>query len=216
MLTWPSQNTAWARYLAQTEPVFMAIARAVLRFESVLISCEGPKQAQRLQEQLDRYVETSGVAFRALVLVAPSDHSWARDHGPLTVLTHQGYKLIDFGFNAWGNKFPWDKDNALNNRLLNAGAFDTSTLKSVKFILEGGAIDTDGEGTLLTTSECLLSPSRNPDYSRSAMETLFSQLLGIHRVLWLNHGYRRRRYRQPYRYSGAVLRTRPHLSCCLP
>ncbi|WP_018403019.1 agmatine deiminase family protein [Marinobacter gelidimuriae] len=189
MLTWPHQNTAWARHLAQTEPVFMAIARAVLRFESVLISCEDPEQAQRLQEQLNQYAETAGVAFRALVLVAPSDDSWARDHGPLTVFTHQGSRLIDFGFNAWGNKFPWDKDNALNNRLLTAGAFDGSTLKSVEFILEGGAIDTDGEGTLLTTSECLLSPSRNPDYSRSAMETLFGQLLGIRRVLWLNHGY---------------------------
>ena len=189
MLTWPHRKTAWASSLAQTEPVFMAIARAVLRFESALISCEDPEQAQRLQEQLNQYVETAGVAFRALVLVAPSDHSRARDHGPLTVFTHQGSRLIDFGFNAWGNKFPWGKDNALNNRLLTAGAFNGSTLKSVEFILEGGAIDTDGEGTLLTTSECLLSPSRNPDYSRSAMEKLFGQLLGIRRVLWLNHGY---------------------------
>jgi agmatine deiminase len=160
-----------------------------LRFESVLISCEDPEQAHLLQEQLNRYAETAGVAFRALVLIAPSDDSWARDHGPLTVVTQQGARLIDFGFNAWGNKFPWDKDNALNNRLLAAGAFDGNTLASVEFILEGGAIDTDGEGTLLTTSECLLSPSRNPDYSRNAMEQLFSQLLGIRRVLWLNHGY---------------------------
>jgi len=189
MLTWPHRKTAWASNLAQTEPVFMAIAHAVLRFESLLISCEDPEQAQRLQEHLNQYAETAGVAFRALVLVVPSDDSWARDHGPLTVLTYQGSRLIDFSFNAWGNKFPWGKDNALNNRLLRAGAFDGSTLKSVDFILEGGAIDTDGEGTLLTTSECLLSPSRNPDYSRSGMEQLFSQLLGIRRVLWLNHGY---------------------------
>jgi agmatine deiminase len=189
MLTWPHQNTAWASHPAQTEPVFVAIAHAVLRFEPLLISCEDPEQAKQLQEQLNQYARTAGVAFRALVLVAPSDNSWARDHGPLTVLTYQGSKLIDFSFNAWGNKFPWGKDNALNNRLLRAGAFDGSTLKSVDFILEGGAIDTDGEGTLLTTSECLLSPSRNPDYSRSGMEQLFSQLLGIRRVLWLNHGY---------------------------
>lgn len=189
MLTWPHQNTAWANHLEQIEPVFIAIVHAILRFESVLISCEDPKQAQRLQKQLDQYVEDAGVAFRARVLVAPSDDSWARDHGPLTVLTRQGSRLIDFGFNARGNKFPRDKDNALNSRLLTAGAFDGSTLKSVEFILEGGAIDTDGKGTLLTTSECLLSPNRNPDYSRSAMEELFGQLLGIRRVLWLNHGY---------------------------
>jgi len=189
MLTWPHQNIAGAGHLEQTGPVFMAIARTVLRFESVLISCEDPEQARRLQEHLNHYVETAGVAFRARVLVAPSNDSWARDHGPLTVFTHQGSRLIDFSFNARGNKFPWDKDNVLNNRLLSAGAFDGSALQSVEFILEGGAIDTDGEGTLLTTSQCLLSPSRNPDYSRSAMETLMGQLLGIHRVLWLNHGY---------------------------
>ena len=189
MLTWPHQNTAWASYLAQTESVFMAIAHAILRFESVVISCEDPKQARRLQEHLDQYGDTAGVAFRARVLVAPSDDSWARDHGPLTVFTQQGSRLIDFSFNGWGNKFSWRKDNALNSRLLTAGAFDDSTLKSVEFILEGGAIDTDGQGTLLTTSECLLNRNRNPDYSRSAMEQLFSQLLGSRRVLWLNHGY---------------------------
>ncbi len=189
MLTWPHQNMDWGSNLAQIEPVFMAIAQAVLRFESVLISCEDEQRAGRLQQELDRYAETTGRAFRALVLVAPSDDSWARDHGPITVVTDKGPQLIDFGFNAWGNKFPWRKDNALNRRLLSAGAFDDTAMTTVGFILEGGSIETDGEGTLLTTSECLLAPSRNPEFSRSAIEELLRGVLGIRRVLWLNHGY---------------------------
>lgn len=189
MLTWPHRNTDWHSTLAQTEPVFMAIAQAVLGFQSVLISCEDEQRARSLQHELDEYAETSGYESRALVLVAPSDDSWARDHGPITVITGNGPQLIDFGFNAWGDKFPWCKDNALNRRLLSAGAFDGAAMTTVNFILEGGSIETDGEGTLLTTSECLLAPSRNPEHSRSAIEELMSNVLGIHRVLWLNHGY---------------------------
>nr|WP_282451773.1 agmatine deiminase family protein [Marinobacter koreensis] len=189
MLTWPHPGTDWASHLEAVEPVFEAIARAVLHFEHLVISCEHVFRLQELQKSLNRYAEESGLPGRVLAVPAPADDTWARDHGPITVETDDGPTLLDFRFNAWGGKFPWEKDNALNRHLSNAGVFGSTPLSEVDFVLEGGSIESDGQGTLLTTSECLLTPSRNPTHGRADIEQLLSELLGVERILWLNHGY---------------------------
>lgn len=189
MLTWPHPGTDWASRLEEVEPVFEAIARAVLRFEHLVISCEHVFRLQDLGRDLNRYAEENRLPGRVVTVPAPANDTWARDHGPITVRTGDDLELLDFRFNAWGGKFPWEKDDALNRHLANAGVFGTAPLKPVDFVLEGGSIESDGQGTLLTTSECLLTPSRNPSLDRTAIEHLLSEVLGTERVLWLNHGY---------------------------
>jgi len=189
MLTWPHPGTDWADRLPEVETVFEAIARAVLRFEHLVISCEHVSRLQQLHRDLNRYAEERGLPGRVITVPAPANDTWARDHGPITVLTDRGAELLDFRFNAWGGKFHWEKDDALNRHLANAGVFGAHPLISLDFVLEGGSIESDGQGTVLTTSECLLTPTRNPSLDRTAIEQQLADNLGADRVLWLNHGY---------------------------
>lgn len=189
MLTWPHPGTDWTKVLDQVEPVFTAIAKAVLRFEHVLISCEHVIRVQELGQELNNYAVQQGLPGRVTTVPAPANDTWARDHGPLGVQTDDGLALLDFRFNAWGGKFSWEKDDALNRHLANAGVFGGTPLQPVEFVLEGGSIESDGQGTLLATSECLLTPTRNPSLDRTAIERLLAEVLGVDRILWLNHGY---------------------------
>ncbi|WP_166266084.1 agmatine deiminase family protein [Marinobacter caseinilyticus] len=189
MLTWPHADTDWREILSEVEPVFFDIARATLRFQHVLISCEDGHRANELALELNRYAADQQLPGRVCAWQAPADDTWARDHGPLAIESQDGLQLCDFRFNAWGGKFPHAKDNALNQVLASKGAFGRTPLMSVDFVLEGGSLESDGEGTFLTTSECLLAPSRNPSHDRTRIEKLLAETLGSERVLWLNHGY---------------------------
>lgn len=189
MLTWPHPGTDWFHTLAEAEPVFLAIARAVLRFQHLLISCEQVFRTEKLDRELNQWARDNNLPGRAHCISAPANDTWARDHGPLAVTTPDGIRLLDFRFNAWGGKFPWEKDDALNRHLAEGGGFGETPLDQVDFVLEGGSLESDGEGTLLVTSECLMTPTRNPGFDRGAIEALLGETLGAKRVLWLNHGY---------------------------
>lgn len=189
MLTWPHPGTDWAGVMEEVERVFENIAKAVLRHEHLVVSCEHVIRLQELEQQLNLYAEENGLPGRVKTVPAPANDTWARDHGPITILTDDGPALLDFRFNAWGGKFPSEKDDALNTHLFNAGVFGTTAMQRVNFVLEGGSFESDGQGTLLTTSECLLTPTRNPSMDRTAIEQLLSEILGVQRILWLNHGY---------------------------
>lgn len=189
MLTWPHAGTDWADVLDVVEPVFDAIAKAVLRFQNLVVSCEDPDKAAAIQATLSDWVVNRGFPGRVQTAAVPADDTWARDHGPIAVLDNNALQLLDFNFNAWGNKFPWAKDNAINSQLAEAGLFGVTAMQAVNFVLEGGSIESDGAGTLMTTSECLLSTSRNPDHDRSQIEAKLQDTLGASKVLWLNHGY---------------------------
>src|SRR5690554_7395413 len=141
--------------MTDTERVFLDIAKAVLRFEHLLISCEYVARLQKLGQELNQYAEDNNLPGRVVTVPAPANDTWARDHGPITVTGDDGTVLLDFSFNAWGGKFPWEKDNALNRHLANAGVFGTTPMQAVDLVLEGGSIESDGQGTILATSECL-------------------------------------------------------------
>ncbi|PPK52806.1 agmatine deiminase [Marinobacter persicus] len=175
--------------LTDVEPVFMEIAKAILRFEHVLISCEFVTRVQELGRELNAWAEANNLPGRAVTVPAPADDTWARDHGPITIATDEGFALLDFRFNAWGNKFSWEKDNALNTHLAGAGVFGRHPMQPVDLVLEGGSIESDGQGTILTTSECLLTATRNPSMDRKTIEQKLAEHLGAERVLWLEHGY---------------------------
>ena len=155
------------------------------RRERLLVVCRDPAHRQHVRLLLSG----AGVALEAVSLVlAPSNDSWARDHGPITILEDGAPHLMSFRFNGWGNKYPADLDAAITGKLHEAGAFGATPLERADLVLEGGSIDSDGQGTLLTTSRCLLSRHRNSGASRVAMEQALGKLLGARRVLWLEHG----------------------------
>lgn len=186
MLTWPHVQTDWAENLPAVEQTFLAIAEAVCRRESLIISCQSFDQLESIADHLSaRDIPPE----RVRLFCVPSNDSWCRDHGPITVLENGETVLLDFKFNAWGGKFAFEKDDMISRTLDELDAFDGAPIRHVEFILEGGSIESDGQGTLLTTSACLLTPTRNPGVTRESVEARLRELLGAERVLWLDHGY---------------------------
>lgn len=183
LLAWPHADSDWHPVLDQVEPVYIEIARQISRFERVLIVA--PERAA-VQEKL----QAAGVPLdRTTVFEVPTNDTWARDFGPITVLQNGRPVLLDFGFNGWGLKFAADLDNQITRTLHEVGAFGETPVRTPGLILEGGSIESDGRGTLLTTSECLLNRNRNPHLSREALEAQVGELLGVDHFLWLDSGY---------------------------
>ena len=183
LLAWPHESTDWHPCLEEVEPVFTEIVRRIAELERVLLVAP---DAASLRDRL----QAAGVpGHRVTVHSIPSNDTWSRDFGPITVLEEGAPILLDFGFNGWGLKFAACFDNQITRRLHEAGVFGAVPRKTVGLILEGGSIESDGEGTLLTTAECLLNPNRNPHLSRSDIEKALGPLLGADHFLWLENGY---------------------------
>lgn len=186
LLTWPHPASDWRDSLAIIEPLYVALVEAITRFETALVVCHDPAHLAHVRRLLAR----ADVSPQHLILCeAPTNDTWARDFGPITVLDGDRPRLLDFVFNGWGGKFAADLDNALTRRLHASGRFGDAPLQSEDFVLEGGSIDTDGHGRVLTTRACLLNPTRNPGLDADAIETRLRETLGIGEVLWLEHGY---------------------------
>ena len=182
MLTWPRRDGDFARHFEAVEQNFMAIAVAIGRHENLHVNVaeDAPGLAARLV--------AAGVPNERLrVYAIPNDDVWARDHGPITVVRDGKLLHLDFTFNGWGGKFPAERDNALTSRLLIVNAW-SAPVETVDFVLEGGAIEVDGEGTLLTTERCLLAPTRNPKLDKAGIEQVLKEKFGVSRILWLKHG----------------------------
>jgi len=186
MLTWPHPRSDWAERLAEVEPAFAAIAREIARRETVLIVCYDSRHRAHVESTL-RSAEVDMARVR--LAIAPSNDTWARDHGPLTVLCRDEPLLLDFRFNGWGGKYGYELDNLVSRRLYQADVFGDAAMQSVDLVLEGGSVEVDGSGTLLTTTNCLLAPTRNPGLTQAQIEARLKELLGLNRVLWLRHGH---------------------------
>ncbi len=189
MMAWPHRGTDWAEQLDTVLPAFEGIAHQILHHQNLIVTSEDIFQVQDLQRHLDAYCRQYQLATRALVIPAPSNDTWARDFGPLTVSDGTECKLLNFQFNGWGGKYDYEKDNFIINHLRKGRAFGALKRQRVEYVLEGGAIDTDGEGTLLITSQCLLDPNRNGPCERGDVEAVLAEHLGIERFLWLDHGH---------------------------
>ncbi|ABI56792.1 agmatine deiminase family protein [Alkalilimnicola ehrlichii MLHE-1] len=186
-LTWPhDRDGLWGDQLPAVEGCFVAMASAIAAHQPVLVVCHD----ERLRERVDVLLARAGMAAEARRLaVAPSNDIWARDHGPITVLNGDGRPLIqDFAFNGWGQRYRADRDDVITQHLVQQGVFGESRFRRVEWVLEGGAIDADGAGTLLTTTRCLLNDNRNPGATRAQVEQQLIARLGASRVLWLERG----------------------------
>jgi agmatine deiminase len=185
ILAWPHPQSDWRDNLDAAEQVYCELTRHITRFEKLLIIHRDTAHLDSIRKRLGR----QSIDTRAIIWCqAPGNDSWARDFGPITVFDDGRPLLLDFTFNGWGNKYPSELDNRITRRLHDQGCLNDTPLRSLDFILEGGAIDCDGDGSLLTTTRCLLAPTRNPALDRAAIEAVVSETLGIDRVLWLEHG----------------------------
>lgn len=190
LLAWPHAQSDWAYMLEEVQDCFFGIVTTLLRYESVLLLVPDEATAGGLEKRVLKAVGQEA-ARHLFQLVVPTNDTWARDFGPLALEENGQKAFLDFKFNGWGLKFAADKDNRINRTLFDKGVFDkaTSYYNLLNFVLEGGALESDGEGTLLTTSECLLSPNRNGQWNRDEIEVFLKEVLGSKRVLWVNHGF---------------------------
>jgi agmatine deiminase len=175
---WPCRAGLWGETISRARADYAAVANAVSAFEPVTMIANAGADARAARAACAAGVE---------IVELPLDDSWLRDCGPIYVYDDHGKRTaVHFGFNAWGEKFPpWDKDAAVGGliaRRLGDPVVDGG------MVLEGGSILTDGDGTLLTTEQCLLNPNRNPSLSREQIEDTLRVRLGVRRVLWLGRG----------------------------
>lgn len=186
MLTWPHQDTIWAETLAEIDAVMCQIAKEISLREKVVISCFDETDQKRLYTLL----KNNNVNLNQIsIYIAPCDDIWVRDHGPITVLDQHKPILLDFEFNGWGKKYPHANDNLITQSIHQANAFGRTPLQTISMVLEGGSIEVDGQGTLLTTSSCLLAPSRNPQFTKSEIVTTLKEYFSVDHILWLDHGH---------------------------
>lgn len=185
LLALPHPGTDWSYMLPQVHECYAQLLRALLQSDAK--PCLLTHAAQYARQVLP------GDCLEGTVIVeAEYNDTWIRDYGPLTLRNAEGkIRLADFGFNGWGLKFAADKDNLVTNKLFgpDSSGFPLNGYRNyLGYVLEGGSIETDGRGTILTTSRCLCSPNRNGGLSKAEIERVFSKLLGISHFLWLDHG----------------------------
>ncbi|QHI69626.1 agmatine deiminase family protein [Tichowtungia aerotolerans] len=178
LIAWPHTETDWAPYLDEAEKVFLKIAEAVTRFETLIVATPEPDAVREKLPHLDR----------VRVFDIETNDTWARDFGPITIFEDGKPLLLDFTFTGWGGKFEAGLDDRITSTLHKAGAFGETPFRKVDLILEGGSIESDGEGTLLTTTECLLNPNRNEKLSKEQIEKKLTIDLGSKQFQWLENG----------------------------
>lgn len=185
LVAWPHAGTDWAERLDEVEGTYIALVSAIARFEPVLVCvADDDVEAYARARLSSARIDMARVSF----ICVPYDDTWLRDSGPITLRRADGgFRLLDFRFTGWGGKFDASQDDLLVENLDQAGIFIKSDRQSIDFALEGGAIDTDGDGTLLTTWQCL--HERHPHATREELSGKLAGWLQQERVLWLDHGH---------------------------
>jgi agmatine deiminase len=178
LMAWPAREEMWGDLYEDAQASHAEVANAIAAFEPVTMVAR-PRDRKRARAACGDGVTVTEI---------PIDDSWMRDCGPIFVLDGTGGRAgVDFGFNAWGEKFhPYADDAEVAARLLDR--MGEERIDARDFILEGGAIAVDGEGTLVTTEQCLLDPTRNPGRSREQIARRLQEALGVHTVVWLGQG----------------------------
>ncbi|KLJ01613.1 agmatine deiminase family protein [Luteimonas sp. FCS-9] len=194
LIAWPTEDTDWADRLGEVEDTYIALVAAITRFQPVVVCVpDEDVQSYAYVRLASNRVDMDRVRF----VEAAYDDTWLRDSGPITLVSRDAagtataegaFRLNDFRFTGWGGKFDASRDDRLVGHLHEAGVFaGGAQRRQLDFALEGGAIETDGAGTLLTTWRCL--HERHPDATRESLTARLSDWLVQDRVLWLDHGY---------------------------
>lgn len=181
LIAWPHHSGDFVGNLADVEDSYRVIAETISRYQTVVIVCQDNEHQRHIEQQLQA-AKQEAVIFAH----APVNDIWVRDTAPLSIETEDGYSLINFQFNAWGNKYAYQDDNALSERLYEQGLFGKTPFQNFNMVLEGGSVESDGMGAVMTTRQCLLNPNRNPELSADEIAARLQQALGAERILWVN------------------------------
>ena len=179
LMVFPHERTDWVDDFTRAQRVFLRMASSISATQKLILICDNVEKTKQLFCYHDR------ISFVQL----PTNDTWIRDFGPISIYHDSTRELLDFTFNGWGDKYEASLDNEVTKALHTKWYFMLSSLHSDSFVLEGGSIECDGEGTLLTTTQCLLNPNRNPKLSKQEIEEKLTSTLGIKRFLWLEHGF---------------------------
>ena len=177
-ITFPHKKTDWIEYFDDAINTFLNITKAIQKYQNVLII------ANELNFVKSLFKNKKNLTFVKI----DSNDTWSRDFGGITVKNNDSYTVLDFKFNAWGKKFKYKKDNNMTKSLKLKGLLKQYKHKSINFVLEGGSIDSNGAGIIMTTSKCLLEKNRNPHLNKNSIEKTLNETLGAKKVLWLNNG----------------------------
>jgi agmatine deiminase len=175
---WPCRASLWGPTIEQARADYAFVANAIADFEDVTMIAGSSE---------DAHAARAACTGRVQVVELPIDDSWLRDSGPIYTVDDSGGRVaVHFEFNSWGEKFaPWDKDAEIGGLIARELGDE---VREAPMVLEGGSVISDGNGTVITTEQCLLSPSRNPSLSRGAIEELLAEWLGAERLVWLGLG----------------------------
>lgn len=185
LLAWPHEKTDWQPLLADIQQTCLTLIQHICRHQKVILIVPDQKKFESVQSRLlEKQINSSNI----IPVFARYNDTWLRDSGPISVIVGNQVSMIDFRFNGWGNKFEHELDDELCRNLFQQLSINKTLTKRSELVLEGGSIDSDGDGTLLTTQQCLLNPNRNAGTTRKDYEALFYQELGINKVYWLNSG----------------------------
>lgn len=170
-LTWPHAGTDWAPMLDEISETYRQMVAAIERYEPVLT------------------VSPGNTLYSTINVHCSTDDTWARDHGFITLVNDRGStRLLDFQFNGWGEKFPASQDNAINRHIFDEGLLNGEYVSQLDFVLEGGSIESDGRGTVFTTTCCLMAPHRNQPMTQQQIEERLKTALCADRIVWISHG----------------------------
>lgn len=182
-VAWPHEGTDWAANLGLVERTYVALVTAIARFERVVVCVADAHVLRRAR----RMLEDEGTTFERIAFVAVEyDDTWLRDSGPVTLAADGRFRMLDFAFTGWGGKFAASRDDRLVEALFALGVFRNAERARIDFALEGGGIESDGDGTVLSTTRCLRQ--RHPHLSHTELEQHLSLHLGARRVLLLEYG----------------------------
>jgi len=185
MLAWPHADTDWSDQLTSAEQIYIQLVCAISPYQSLLILCKDSQHQTHISQQLKKHAVNSNVIFH----IAPFNDTWTRDYGPVSITRDGKPGLLNFQFNGWGNKFEFKLDNKINTKLTTDGVWQPAFFNDIPFVLEGGSIDSNGTGAILTTSACLLNKNRSDNRNKQVLKQLLKDTLGVNQIYWLDHGY---------------------------
>ena len=188
MIAWPHAATDWVYMLDEVEQCYQNLAQAIVEFADLIVVTPEPAHVEAMLRA------KIGDLSRVTIAVTDTNDTWTRDYGPISTISEDGDKdlvvLNDFCFNGWGLKFAADLDNLVTRKLIFNEILgrEARYRNELSFVLEGGSIESDGKGTLLTTRRCLLSPNRNGGLTRHEISRHLKDVLGVTKIHWLDHG----------------------------
>jgi len=175
-IIFPHAKSDWVDYLEEAQVCFINIINEIIKYQKCFVVCDSIKKVKQ------HFQENTNLLF----VEYETDDTWARDSSAISISDENEVKLLDFTFNAWGKKFESSKDNLMSHSI--SKHYDAQ-LKQVDFVLEGGAVESNGNGIILTTSACMLNKNRNPKFDSIQITQKLNEYFGLTKVLYLEHGY---------------------------